>query len=168
MGRWWGSGQENFLFLVTGLPVMLAALCACAVFVGGSNRCLGGWWQCRRWSWDGGKSGRRLHPQWWRTWRGFNIEDRFFWGSTLRGGSLFTGLVMLVKRIVKSCNAWTWLSVHGAMGELAVGFVNAWTISWMPVMTRSVEEAKGIWTFVGNQERVSQMRSLHVSQIHTV
>jgi hypothetical protein len=75
---------------------------------------------------------------------------------------------MLLSKVVRSCSAWTSLSVHGANGELVDGCVKASTISLIPARTRSVEEARGIVTLDGNQESVSVMRVHRVSQIQTV
>jgi hypothetical protein len=78
------------------------------------------------------------------------------------------GVAMLVRRAVRSRRAWTWLSVRGAIGELLDGLLRALTMSWMPARMRSVDEASGMVTLVGNQETVSQMRSRRVSQIQMV
>jgi hypothetical protein len=83
-------------------------------------------------------------------------------------GAVVGGTAILLSKVVMSRSAWTLLSVRGAKGELLDRFVNAWTMSWMPVMTRSVEEAMGVVTFVGNQERVTVMHSRRVSHIHTL
>ena len=104
-------------------------------------------------------------------------------GSTLRGGAgmgdkvgAAVGLVgadgggvgdtMLVSNVVRSSSAWTWLSVRGANGELFNGLLRASIMSCIPARTRSVEEASGMVTLVGNQAMVSQMCSRRVSHIH--
>jgi hypothetical protein len=84
------------------------------------------------------------------------------------GAGLGAGVAMLVSRAVISLSACTWLSVRGASGELADGLFKAVTMSWMPASTRSVEDASGIVTFVGNHETVSQMRAQRVSQSQMV
>ena len=74
----------------------------------------------------------------------------------------------MLSKVVMSRRAWTSLSVLGANGELSDGFVKAWTMSLIPAMMRSVDEARGMVTLVGNQERVSVILSRRVSQIQTV
>lgn len=54
-------------------------------------------------------------------------------------------------------------SVSGAIGERGLGLVRALVMSRREVAMISSEELWGIWTFVGNQVRVSQMRMARVS-----
>jgi hypothetical protein len=90
-------------------------------------------------------------------------------GSTLRDKADFGGAAILLSKVlVRSRSAWTSLSVRGAKGELVDGCVKAWTMSLMPARTRSVEEARGIVTLDGNQDRVSVMRVRWVSHIQTM
>ena len=53
------------------------------------------------------------------------------------------------------------------MGDPAVGFCNACIMSLIPARMRSLEDARGIETLVGNQVRVSQTRVFRVSHIQT-
>ena len=96
--------------------------------------------------------------------------------ATLRGGTgtetgprrgLGTGInpVMSSERIF---NVATWLSVSGSRGDPGVGFRMASRISWIPARMRSLEDAIGMDTFVGNQESVSHVRMERVSQIQTL
>ena len=72
-------------------------------------------------------------------------------------------------RISVSClRAWTWLSVSGANGEPGDGLFRAATMLLMLARIRSLDDASGIVTLVGNQDTVSQMRSARVSHIQIV
>jgi hypothetical protein len=55
-------------------------------------------------------------------------------GSTLRDGAAFGGAAMWLSKVVRSCSAWTLLSVRGAKGELVDGCVKAWTISFIMIL----------------------------------
>jgi hypothetical protein len=88
--------------------------------------------------------------------------------STLRDGADFGGAAMLLSKVTRSRSAWTLPSVRGAKGKLLDRFVNAWTMSLILAMTRSVDEARGIVTLDGNQDRVSVIRVRRVSHIQTV
>jgi hypothetical protein len=74
---------------------------------------------------------------------------------------------MFVRSVVKLLRALAWLSVCGASGELPVGWLNVWTVSWRPAITMPVDKASRMVTLVGNQETVSQMRSPRVSHNQT-
>ena len=69
--------------------------------------------------------------------------------------------------VVRSWGAATWLSARGASGELAEGLEMALVRSMRLVRMRSLDEARGMVTFVGNHEMVSQIRSMRVSLIQT-
>jgi hypothetical protein len=83
-------------------------------------------------------------------------------------GSSGGGATRDVRTIVRVVMALTWLSVSGANGAPADGWRSAWTMSWMPLRIKSLMDASGICTFVGNHARVSQMRVARMSHIHTV
>ena len=98
---------------------------------------------------------------------------------TLRGGSLGGGVgtvvidsgvsvQMPVNKVVRFCKAVTWLSVKGASEAAGDGFRRAVVMSVKAAKTRSLEEASGMVTFVGNQETVSEIRSARVSSIQMV
>ena len=86
---------------------------------------------------------------------------------TLRDGAGAFG-TRLVSSSVRICRVATWLSVSGSSGDPCDGFFRAERMSWIPARIRSLEDARGMVTLVGNQAKVSQMRSCRVSQIHTV
>jgi hypothetical protein len=60
------------------------------------------------------------------------------------------------------------ISVTGASGEPGEGFWRALVMSRNAARIRSLEEARGIVTLVGNQESVSEMRVARVSHIQVV
>jgi hypothetical protein len=86
-------------------------------------------------------------------------------GSVLGWGS---GCARPVRRRVSWWSVATWLSVRGARGEFADGFCRAVVMSWMPAMMRSVDEARGMVTLVGNHDTVSEMRSVREANIQMV
>jgi hypothetical protein len=61
----------------------------------------------------------------------------------------------------------TWLSVRGARGEPGGGLFRAVVMSLRPARMRSLEEARGMVTCVGNNETVSTMRSVRKSHGQT-
>jgi hypothetical protein len=73
-----------------------------------------------------------------------------------------------VSKSVRFCNAVTWLSVKGAKEAAGDGWLRAVVISVSAARIRSLEEARGMVTFVGNQETVSEIRSARVSSIQMV
>ena len=77
------------------------------------------------------------------------------WGSRLR------------RRVARVLSCVTSLGERGASGVPVVGLRRAWMISLAPARMRSVEVAMGIGTRLGNQERVSVMRSRCEDQTHT-
>jgi hypothetical protein len=83
-------------------------------------------------------------------------------------GGLARGELRPVSRRESCCKAATWLSVRGASGEPGEGFWRASVMSCRPARIRSVEEARGMVTFVGNQEIVSAIRSARESHSQTV
>jgi hypothetical protein len=83
-------------------------------------------------------------------------------------GQTSGGAAMLLSKAVRLRSVWTSLSVRGAKGELLDGFVNAWMTSWIPAMTRSVVDARGIVTLEGNQDRVLVIWLRQVSHIQTM
>jgi len=97
---------------------------------------------------------------------------------TLRGCSMGGGVgtvvfgwvsvQMPVSKLVRFCNAVTWLSVRGASDAAGDGFWRAVVMSAKAAKMRSLEEARGMVTFVGNQETVSEIRSARVSSIQMV
>ena len=101
------------------------------------------------------------------------------WGVvTLRGGTgieaglrtrgLGTGIKPVInsERIVKVD---TWLLVRGLTGEPGVGFRVTSRMSWTPVKIKSLDDAIGIVTLVGNHdESVLQVRRDRVLQIQTL
>jgi hypothetical protein len=91
-------------------------------------------------------------------------------GGTLRAGTGLagTGVARPVRRVWMRWRVATWLSVRGARGEPADGLAIACVRSARLARMRSLEEARGMVTLVGNQEIVSQMRSARVSQIQTL
>jgi hypothetical protein len=91
-------------------------------------------------------------------------------GGTLRAGTGLagTGVARPVRRVWMSWRVATWLSVRGARGEPADGLAIACARSARLARMRSLEEARGMVTLVGNQETASQMRSARVSQIQTL
>ena len=88
-------------------------------------------------------------------------------GTLLTSGTVaLCSLGTLLRRTWSSTWSWcTSLSVRGANGELAVGFSRAWVRSWAAARTRSVEEAVGMVTCLGNHSTVSMMRVALVSMI---
>ena len=76
-----------------------------------------------------------------------------------------TSVARPVSKVVRSLRTATWLSAMGARGEPTEGLAIALVMSVSPARMRSLDEAMGMVTFVGNQEIVSQMRSARVSQI---
>ena len=102
--------------------------------------------------------------------------------ATLRSGLLVGGCTSIggeavamgasgqrpVSTSVMVLRAATWLSVTGASGEPGEGFWSALVMSCNAARMRSVDEARGIVTLVGNQESVSEMRVARVSHIQTV
>ena len=79
------------------------------------------------------------------------------------------GLAAMLVRISVSClRAWTWLSVSGANGETGDGLFRAATMLLMPARIRSLDDASGFVTLVGNQDTVSQMHSARVSHTQIV
>ena len=58
--------------------------------------------------------------------------------------------------------------MSGASGELGDGWWRACRMSRMPAKMRSLDDANGMVSFVGNPERVSQMRVARISQSQTV
>jgi hypothetical protein len=110
-----------------------------------------------------------FHPQSWRTGRGFNGEDdnvsRFHpqrWGSLGGRSDVAEQGSEVLERLDFAVSPWGQWKIGGD------GCVKAWTISWIPARTRSVEEARGIVTLEGNHERVSVMRVRRVSHIQTM
>jgi hypothetical protein len=91
-------------------------------------------------------------------------------GGTLRAGAGLTGagVARPVRRVWSSWSVATWLSVRGASGDPADGLAMAWVRSARLARIKSLEEARGMVTLVGNHEIVSQMRSARVSQIQTL
>ncbi len=79
-------------------------------------------------------------------------------GAVERGRGL--GDVSPVIRVVSCRRLWTWLSVSGAKGEPGDGLFKACRMSRMQARMRSLEEASGIVTFLGNHEMVSQILSV--------
>ena len=78
------------------------------------------------------------------------------------------GAARLLRMAVSWWSAATWLSVSGSSGEPGEGLVSAARMSVMPARIKSLEEAIGMVTFVGNHVMVSQVRVARVSQIQTV
>jgi hypothetical protein len=102
--------------------------------------------------------------------------------TTLRGGRSVgsgigvVGTALLVMEVahrpvsnsVRFCEAVTWLLVMGAKGEPGDGCGRAVVMSCRAARMRSLEEARGMVTFVGNQEMVSEICSARVSNIQIV
>ena len=88
-------------------------------------------------------------------------------GSTLRTGIL-VALVMLVRSSISRCKASMWLSGSVVLAVSVDGLLNAWAMILIPAIIWSFAVTCGMVTLVGNHEMVSQIRSLRVSQIHTL
>ena len=73
-----------------------------------------------------------------------------------------------VRMVVRRTNASWWLSVRGANGDPGDGWCSACKMSRTPARMRSLDDASGIFTLVGNQMRVSHNRVARVSHSHTV
>ena len=78
------------------------------------------------------------------------------------------GLATVVRMLVSCSKASWWLSVKGARGEPGDGCCRACTMSCKPARMRSLDEASGIVTLVGNHSKVSHMCVARVSHSHTV
>lgn len=91
-------------------------------------------------------------------------------GELLSAGSAFDGVVVWVgvarpvKTVVSCLRLCTWLSVSGAKGEPGEGLLSARRMSRMPARIRSLDDASGIVSFLGNHDTVSHTRSVLVSQ----
>jgi hypothetical protein len=92
-------------------------------------------------------------------------------GGTLGGGAAGVGSACgvgvgrrLVKTSARVLRVFVSLSVSGARGELAEGCCRAWMMSLAPAITRSMDEARGMVTCIGNHSSVSQVRSRRVSK----
>jgi hypothetical protein len=75
---------------------------------------------------------------------------------------------MPVRSVVSWWRAATWLSVNGANGELGDGLWRAAMMSWRPARMRSVEDARGMGMWDGNQDTVSVIRAARVAITQTV
>jgi hypothetical protein len=91
-------------------------------------------------------------------------------GGTLGGSATGVGSACgigverrLVRTSARVLSVFVSLSVSGASGEPAEGCWRAWTMSLAPAITKSIDDARGMITCIGNQSRVSQVRSRRVS-----
>jgi hypothetical protein len=75
---------------------------------------------------------------------------------------------MPVSNSVRFCKAVTWLSVMGAKDEAGDGCRRAVVMSYRAARIRSLEDAMGMVTFVGNHDMVSEIRPARVSSIQIV
>jgi hypothetical protein len=95
-------------------------------------------------------------------------------GELLSAGSAFAcvvvwvGVARPVKTVVSCLRLCTWLSVSGAKGEPGEGLLSARRMSRMPARIRSLDDASGIVSFLGNHDTVSHTRSVLVSQTQTL
>jgi hypothetical protein len=121
------------------------------------------------------------HPQKWAIgrrrswcWRGVSITLRG--GLPVGGGggdvgtalSVVVAVQMPVSNSVRFCKAVTWLSVRGAKDAAGDGWRRAVVMSCSAARIRLLEEARGMATFVGNHETVSEIRSARISSIQMV
>ena len=81
-------------------------------------------------------------------------------GAASRGDGVVGGMESPVSSVVSCCKVVTWLSVSRASEDAGDGCWRAWAAS-----IRSLEEVRGILILVGNQERMSDMRSARVANI---
>lgn len=72
------------------------------------------------------------------------------------------------RTVVSWFNMATVLGWRGAKLLSGDGCLRACTMSWMPARMMSVDEARGMGLAWGNQDKVSQIRSLFVVQIQQV
>eukprot|EP00980_Cylindrotheca_fusiformis_P012923 scaffold3231_cov111-Cylindrotheca_fusiformis.AAC.1 len=99
------------------------------------------------------------------TCRGAGVSATLRDGAGSSTGALLSFCIIVVMSSTNACSADLFASVSGAKGERGEGFLRALAMSIRAAKMRSLEELSGIWTLVGNQETVSQVRIARVSKI---
>lgn len=83
------------------------------------------------------------------------------------GGTVEVAPVVMANMLASCLSAVVCSMLTGGSGDGWEGWRRAATRSLAAAMARSVEDAVGMTTWLGNQARVSEMRSAHVSLTQT-
>jgi len=90
-----------------------------------------------------------------------SLRDGTVVARRISGG--MSGMPVPWRMIVNCLSVALWLLLSGTNDELADGFCSAVVMSVILASSRSMEDAVGMGTFVGNQGNMSHIHCAHVS-----